>query len=229
MLILVSSTIRHSFFVAAPMLWNSIPLSVLSQPTAGSLNTSLSSFFFVISSFDVPFFALFCIWFCLCISLYLCTHVFLLGSTLLRLSNLLCNPSFDSKIKKDSVIFTKVRLNFIYLCCRLFNMFLTTKRHLSDVKSTYNSIFKLLELVNYPVGSLAVARLLFSFVWASGKKRVWYNDNRNPVQTFTSFQWALIGEALNFITLLTSGAPLFTLAMVNKKIPSYKELLSTLN
>jgi len=39
-----------------------------------------------------------------------------------------------------------------------------------------------------------------------GKSRVWYNDNRNPVQAFISFQWALIGEATNFLTLLTSGA-----------------------
>jgi len=48
----------------------------------------------------------------------------------------------------------------------------------------------------------------FSFVWGRGK-RVRYNDNRNPVQAFTSFQWALIDEALNFITLLTSGARTF--------------------
>ena len=38
-----------------------------------------------------------------------------------------------------------------------------------------------------------------------GKSRVWYNDNGNPVQAFTSFKWALIGEATNFITLLTSS------------------------
>ena len=48
---LLSSTInafRYSFFVASPMLWNSIPFDVLSQPAASTFKHKLKRFLFCI-------------------------------------------------------------------------------------------------------------------------------------------------------------------------------------
>jgi len=59
-----------------------------------------------------------------------------------------------------------------------------------------------------------------TFFLLSGLSRwVWYNDNRNSVQTFTCLWWVLIGEALNFLALLTSGAhPVFNNNLATWKI-----------
>ena len=39
-----------------------------------------------------------------------------------------------------------------YLCCLLLQLFLTTKRHPSDVEPSYIPIFRLIQSVAYPVG-----------------------------------------------------------------------------
>ena len=65
----------------------------------------------------------------------------------------------------------------------------------------------------YPKGVLLVShsQVATFLLCGGGKSRVWYNENRNPVQAFTSFQWALIGEAINCKQAMC--AP-FTLGMV---------------
>ena len=54
---------------------------------------------------------------------------------------------------RKSIVWFLPRLGFTsYLFCCLFHTFLTTKRRLSDIQCIYNSIFRLLKLVVYPVG-----------------------------------------------------------------------------
>ena len=54
--------------------------------------------------------------------------------------------------KIDCTIFIKVGPIASYLYCLLLHLFLTTKRHPSDVEPSYIPIFRLIQSAVYPVG-----------------------------------------------------------------------------